>query len=94
MRFGLWSSCAWHIEGPWFMTLHCQIMVAYTFNSSTWESEAGGPLGWSPPLFIEQVPGQPRVQETLSWRGGEKNKSCEYFHTATLKIMLFFFHLL
>jgi hypothetical protein len=36
-------------------------MVAHTFNSSTWEAEAGGFLSSRPAWSTESVPGQPRL---------------------------------
>jgi hypothetical protein len=50
-------------------------MVAYTFNPSTWEAEAGGFLSSRPAWSTKWVPGQPGLyRETLS-RKTKQNKT-------------------
>jgi hypothetical protein len=50
--------------------------VAHTFNSSTWEAEAGGSLSLRPAWSTEWIPGQPGLhRETLSWNKTKQNKT-------------------
>jgi hypothetical protein len=50
-------------------------MVAHTFNTSTWETEAGGFLSLRPAGSTERVPGQPGLyRKTLSQKPKMKNK--------------------
>jgi hypothetical protein len=50
-------------------------VVAYTFNPSTWEAEAGGFLSSRPAWSTEWVPGQPGLlRETLSKKKQKPNK--------------------
>jgi hypothetical protein len=65
-----------YMERPYFkQTSPCkeretsQAVVAYTFNPSTWEAEAGGFLSSRPTWSTEWVPGQPGLhRQTLSWK--------------------------
>jgi hypothetical protein len=51
-------------------------MVAYTFNPSTGEAEAGGFLSSRPAWSTEWVPGQPELhRETLSGKTKKKKKA-------------------
>ena len=51
-------------------------MVAYTFNPSTQEAEAGGFLSSRPAWSTEWVPGQPGLyRETLSRNKTKQNKT-------------------
>ena len=44
-----------------------QVVVAHTFDLSTWEAEAGRSLSLRPAWSTERVPGQPGLhRETLS----------------------------
>ena len=51
-------------------------VVAHTFNSSTWEAEAGGFLSSRPTWSTKWIPGQPGLyRETLSQKTRGKKKS-------------------
>jgi hypothetical protein len=48
-------------------SIYGRAVVAYSFNPSTWEAEAGGFLNSRPAWSTEWVPGQPGLhRETLS----------------------------
>ena len=55
-----------------------RVVVAHTFDPSTWEAEAGGFLSLRPAWSIEWVPGQPGLyRETLSWKSQKKKKKIQ-----------------
>jgi hypothetical protein len=51
------------------------VVVAHTFDPSTWEAEAGGFLSSRPAWSTKWVPGQPGIyRETLSQKYQKKKK--------------------
>jgi hypothetical protein len=57
------------------MTFSSLAVVAHTFNSGTWEAEAGGSLSSRPTWSTEQILGQPGLhRETLSQKTKQKKK--------------------
>lgn len=56
-------------------------MIGHTFNSSTWESEAGGSLGSKPAWSAEQILGS-FVSQTLSCKQKQSTSfvTCEYIY--------------
>jgi hypothetical protein len=59
-----------HFENNWI-----RAVVAYAFNPSTWEAEAGGFLSSRSAWSTEWVPGQPGLhRETLFWKKQNKTK--------------------
>jgi hypothetical protein len=80
-------------------------VVAYAFNPSTWEAEAGGFLSSRPAWSTKRAPGQPELyRETLSQKTkkpktkNQKKKSGSshfkpfFFFFPFFSIFLFFFH--
>ena len=65
-----WSSC-----GKLFKSNSGLAVVAYSFNPSTWEAEAGRFLSSQPAWSRQLVPGQPGLhRETLCQKKKKKKK--------------------
>lgn len=68
--------CTWGCPGTHYVAYTglklaaiCWRVVAYTFNASIWDAEAGGSLRSRPAWSMEGVPGQSRLyREISSWK--------------------------
>jgi hypothetical protein len=82
-----WQESASSIVGTAYdiWKLGSRAVVAYAFNPSTWEAEAGRFLGSRPPWSTEWVPGQLGLhRETLSWKTKQnKTKQNKTQHNTT-----------
>jgi hypothetical protein len=68
-------------------------MVAYAFNPSTWEAEAGGFLSSRPAWSTEWVPGQPGLhRETLSRKTKQNKKFLDFIYVFCLLVYVHHAH--
>jgi len=73
----------------WDKSVKSAVMVVYTFNTSTWETEAGGSLSSRPAWSTEWVPGQPKLgrkQKSLKPYISDKKPFATFTHVCALAV--------